>query len=239
MAAALPITPQSRAQAALLIARSAFNARKPDTAIQACTLIITEAEFANPVWQGGVWNVWPSPKALMYITMAQELATLDGFTKAKDKDLLLKFITEQIGLEGAKFQIRQALNRNIPDADFHEFHGPGVINLIYQDPAPPDGTGLLYAAEAKGETSQLKAGQGTMANLKKEAQQMRLSNFKATRRLSGESAAQLDAREAAERRRRRLQGQIVITAIAQKKARFLTVRAFRDPKKNPKTELSV
>jgi len=232
-----PITPQQRAEQAADLALKAMNARKSDIAIQTCILNITEpisqeAVFAQPSL------TWPSSKASAYFAMYDEVAKIPvaKFTKASDKDLLLKFLTEQLGIEGAKQKIRDKLGKDIPDSDFEVFHGPHVVNVYYKDDKLPSPTGQTFVAEAKGGSSQLKGDQGTMKNLKKEAKLMSNSNFNSRKSLPGESPADQKKRVKEEKERRRDVGDDLELELASKNVTFVTVRTPTDPSKKPKIE---
>jgi hypothetical protein len=229
-----PQTAQQRAQAALLLAKTEMNNRTPQVAIQQCVLNQFEQEANNPTWQQGQWNQWPTPKADMYLKMSEELKTTGGFNKQQDKQLLDKFITEQIGIESCKYDARTSENRNIPESEFEEFHGPGVINLVHKTP-----TGKVLAYEAKGGTSQCKGDQGTMKNLTKESKKMENSRFNSRKKLPGELAGIQKKRVAEEKKRRQKVGKDVRTAIANKNVTFKTVRGYKDKTKKPKVEKMV
>jgi len=233
MAAPL-VTAQQRAQQAAQLALSMMNARKPDIAIQECILrsldpIAGEAVFAQPALS------WPSTRASAYMKMLEEIDKIpkSQFKKKTDKKLLMKFLTEQLGIEGCKFLIRQKLNKDIPDTQFQVFHGPHVVNVMVKDDQPPNPTNETFVGEAKGGSSQLKGNQGTLTNLKKEAKLMSNSNLKSQKRLPGESDAAQKQRVDDEKKRRRDTGDEIALAHAGKTVTMITASTTDDPSKKP------
>ena len=88
---------------------------------------------------------------------------MGGFNNPKDKELLDKLITEQIGVEGWQVRREGVRERKIPKASSLSSTAVTSSTSLQES----DGEGLAY--EAKGESSQLQPGQGTMKNLKDES----------------------------------------------------------------------
>jgi hypothetical protein len=240
----MPQTPQQRAEQAAELGRQLMNARKPKTAIQTCVLSNLEPVAEDALFEqghkkdaNGIWE-WPTPVASAYMAMIEAVEAMDDAdftTKGTDKQKLMDFLTEQLGLEGCKQVLRERLKENIPDSQFEVFHGPGVTNIVLVHPPPPDPTGKTYVGEAKGGSSQPKDDQGTIKDLRGIAKKMSKSNLKSRKSLPGESAADQKKRVDDERARRRDVGDALLLALDDKTnpVTIVTVQTPSDPKKQP------
>ena len=196
--------PDKRAKKAMEDARKAVNARDKTIAIQECLLRhVIEPASEDPLFVGDP-SGWPTAKAVAYDKMIDELNSLpdSDFDTPSDKDLVRKFLTEQIGIEGAKYEMRklaQAEKADIPEDDFRIFHGPSVVNIVA---FPTAQRKRCYAAEAKGGSSQPKGDQGTMKNLEKEAKKMKNSKYNSKKKLPNETDSDQEKRVKKERDKR-------------------------------------
>ena len=219
--------PDSVAKSAALRACRSIENRPPSLATQQCVLNIIEPASLDSAFAQLDWKTWPSARAKAFDQMLQQLDNLTSVDE-KDRMLVAKFITEQIGIEGCKFQMRINCKENIPDSAFKVFHGPNVVNLYYID-----SVGVTHVGEAKGGTSQLKEKQGTIPDLKRVAKKMENSKFRSQKLLPNESEAQRAKRCEEEMERRKSVGKDLRMAIADESVEIIAVQTATKPLGTP------
>ena len=209
-------------------ALAAMAQRKPEIAIQECVVRQVEPATEGVVF-ADAWQTWPSSKARGYIAIL-EAVNANTTASPADKALLGKFLTEQIGIEGCKWTIRQEAGENLPEDAFNVFHGPYVVNITARD-----STGKLWVGEAKGGAAQLQPGQGTRANVLKTAKKMKNNQRKSKKRLRDETDAEQESRVAEESKRRKDVGEEIEDEILTNpfNSRFLSTSAAVDGRSNP------
>lgn len=227
-AARLVWDPQDEARKIAEQALQAMAQRKPEIAIQECVVRRVEPETEGVVF-ADAWQTWPSSKARGYIAILDAVNANINATPA-DKALLGKFLTEQIGIEGCKWTIRQEARENLQEDAFKVFHGPYVVNMRARD-----STDKLWVGEAKGGAAKLQPGQGTRANVLKTAKKMKNNQRKSKKRLRGETDAEQEARVAEESKRRKDVGEEIEDEILTNpfNSRFLSTSVAVDGRSNP------
>jgi hypothetical protein len=166
-------------------------------------------------------ETWPNAKARKLLEKLEELNKKTP-ADAKEKAAITqekKVLSEQLGNEAAKNQLRNQLGKNIPDSEIKTFEGPHVVNLYYKDPS----TGKVYVMEAKGGKSQLGTrvgrhgellgrtlNQGTPEYLEDVATQMTVNGAKNTDKIKA--------------------GQEILSAMRKDNYEYIIVRGGYDPK---------